>query len=177
MNKILLPVLMLSTLLFSYCSVFAESQLKIAYVNLNRAINLSNEGKRSKTFLEAQAQETRKGIQNLENDLKQKESDLSNMMMLTPEARGQKELEISQMKLDLRNRVAKAQKDFRADEARHTGKIFEDIKAVIKTMATKEKYDLVLEYSLRQTLLFSKYTIVDITDTVINAYNQQQTIK
>ncbi len=176
MNK-KLKLLVALLLLFSTGSVFAKPELKIAYVNLNKAINLSNEGKRSKTFLEVQAQETRKDIQNKEKELKEKEASLKNLMMLTQEARDQKELEISQLKHDLRTMVTKAQKDFRADEARHTGKIFEEIKIIINNIAAAEEYDLVLEYSLRQTLLYSTYKIEDITDAVIKAYNQQHTIK
>ena len=164
-------------LFFTVNNLFAADQLKIAYVNLNKAINMSNEGKRSKKFLEVQARQTRSDIQKKEQALRQKEKELQDMLMLSSEAKSKKELEISQMKLELRKEIDQAQKDFRADEVRHTGKIFADLKVIISNFAKKRNYDLVLEYNLKQTLLFSKYTIVDITDEITEAYNKQQTIK
>jgi len=160
--------------LLSSHQIFAAPKLKIAYVNMNEAINLSNEGKRSRKFLEAQANQTKQSLQKREQELRSKESDLRNMIMLSPDAKAKKEVELVEMSQKLRKAVAEAQTSFREDESRHTSKIFSDLKSVVNTVAAAGNYDLVLENSLKQTILFSKYTMIDITDEVIKRYNKLQ---
>lgn len=155
----------------------AAEKLKLAYVNINKAINLSKEGQRSKKFLEAQAEQTKMELQKKEQELRQKDAELKNAIMLTPEAKEAKQQELIRLQQELRKAVATAEKNFRKDESRHTGKIFKDIRTVVEKIAKKENYDFVLENSLRQTLLFSKYEIVDITEQVINEYNKLQSLK
>jgi len=153
---------------------FAAPKMKIAYVNMNKAINLSNEGKRSRKFLEAQANQTKQALQKREQELRTKEAELRNMIMLSPEAKAKKEVELVEMSQELRKAVAEAQNGFREDESRHTGKIFNDLKSVVESVAKDGKYDLVLENSLRQTILYAKYTMTDITEEVIKRYNKLQ---
>lgn len=164
-------------LIFLFASTqqtFASAKLKIAYVNMNEAINLSNEGKRSRKFLEAQANQTKQALQKKEQELRSKESDLRNMIMLSPDAKAKKEVELVELSQELRKAVAEAQSSFREDESRHTSKIFSDLKSVVNRVAKTGNYDLVLENSLKQTILFSKYAMTDITDEVIKRYNKLQ---
>ncbi len=62
---------------------------------------------------------------------------------------------------------------FRQDEIRHRGESFQKLAVVVKKIAEKEKYDLVLELGLRQTILYTKYNMTDITDKVIVEYNKE----
>ncbi|PCI29600.1 MAG: hypothetical protein COB67_03750 [SAR324 cluster bacterium] len=163
--------------LLSSAPLQAESDFKIAYVNMNKAINLSNEGKRSKKFLEAQAQQTKLQLQQDEQSLRKKESELKNMIMLSPKNKQAREKEIAQLRQSLRQKLTQAQKDFRSDEARHTGKIFKDIISVLNGIAREGDYDLVLENNVKQTILFSKYPMDDITERVITEYNKLQSLK
>ena len=158
-------------------SAYGQVLLKVGYVNMNKAINLSTEGKRSKKFLEVQAQRTQSTLKAKEQELIQKEADLKNNIMLNQEARNQKQQEIVQLKKSLRQELANAQKSIRQDELRHTTKIFKDLLLVIKEIAKDEKFDLILEFNIKQTILFTKYEMIDLTDKVTDRYNQLQSVQ
>ena len=78
---------------------------------------------------------------------------------------------------EFRQEVTKAQKSFRQDEARHTANIFKDLVVVVKKIATEDKFDLVLEFNVTQSILYSKYNLVDITEQVTAEYNKIQSLK
>ncbi|MFH2129273.1 MAG: OmpH family outer membrane protein [bacterium] len=158
-------------------AAFGQAVLKVGYVNMNKAINLSNEGKRSKKFLEVQARRSQALLKSKEQDLLNKEAELKNNIMLNQEARAQKQQEIVQMKNELRDELTKAQNSIRQDEVRHTTKIFKDLVLVINDIAKEENFDLILEFNIKQTILFSKYEMIDITDKVTERYNSIQTIE
>ena len=153
------------------------SDLKIGIVKMNNVINLSNEGKRKKKMLEAQARQTQKLLKMKEDELRTMEKNLKDNIMLNAEAKAQKQAELNRKRQEFRQEVSKAQKSFRQDEARHTANIFKDLVVVVKKIATEEKFDLVLEFNLTQSVLYTKYNLVDITDKVTAEYNKIQSLK
>lgn len=158
-------------------SVYAEKALKIGYVNMNKAINLSNEGKRSKKFLEAQAKQTQKLLKTKEQELIIKEKELKENILLNQETKTKKQLEIVKLRQELRREITKAQSNLRKDEVRHTSKIFKDLVTIVNKIAEEEEFDLILEYNLKQTILFSRYEMLDITDKLTETYNKIQSLK
>lgn len=155
-------------------TVFGQATIKVGYVNMNKAINLSSEGKRSKQFLEVQVRRTQATLQEKEKELKQKEADLNNNIMLNQEAKEQKRQELIQLQQEFRKEVADAQNSMRQDEIRHTTKIFKDLVLVIKDIAKEEGFDLVLEFNVQQTILYSKYEMIELTDKVTERYDRMQ---
>jgi outer membrane protein len=158
-------------------SVFAQSAFKVGYVNMNRAINQSDEGRRSKKFLEAQFNATRQGLDVKRQTIQVKERELSEGLMLSVEAKAQKTRELGQLKTELKTEMKREQDNIRRDEQRHTKKIFQDLLTVVKTVSEAEKLDLVLEYNVSQTILYSRLEFNDITEKVILEYNKLQAIK
>ncbi len=150
--------------------------MKVGYVNMNKAINLSNEGKRSKKFLEVQAQRTQAMLKDKEQDLLNKEAELKNNIMLNENAKALKRQEILNLQKELREDLSKAQNSIRQDEMRHSTKIFKDLVLVIKDIAKEEDFDLILEFNIKQTILFSKYEMIDLTDKATEQYNKLQSI-
>lgn len=157
--------------------VFGEVVLKVGYVNMNKAINLSNEGKRSKKFLEVQARRTQSLLKEKEQEVLKKEAELKNNIMLNQNARALKGQEIANLKKDLREELSKAQNSIRQDEMRHSTKIFKDLVLVIKEIAKEENFDLILEFNVKQTILFSRYEMIDITEKATERYNKLQSIE
>jgi len=154
-----------------------SEDLKIGYVSMNTVINKSNEGKRKKKLLEAQARQTQKLLKMKEDELRAKEKDLKENIMLNAETKAKKKSEIINLRKELRAEVAKAQKSFRQDEARHTANIFKDLLGVVNKIAVDEKFDLILEFSVKQTILYSKYKMIDITEKVTKEYDRIQSLK
>lgn len=73
--------------------------------------------------------------------------------------------------------LARQKKSMRQDEMRHSTKIFKDLVLVIKEIAKEENFDLILEFNVKQTILFSKYEMIDITDKATERYNKIQSIE
>ncbi len=175
--KLKFSIIFTGLLFLLTASVFAQSGLKVGYVNMNRAINLSDEGKRSKKFLEAQFAQTKRSLDVKKQTIQVKERELSESLMLSEEAKSQKRKEIERLKKELMEEAKKEQNAFRSDEQRHTKKIFEDLLSVVKKVSASEKYDLVLEFNVSQTVLYSRFEFNDLTDKVVLEYNKLQAIK
>jgi Skp family chaperone for outer membrane proteins len=168
------------TLFFVFFSsvVFGKSgdDLLIGYINMSKAINLSDEGKRSRKFLEPQS----KQIDKLKSDLKGIEAEgaqIRNNIMLNEASKAKKIEEIIKSYQLQQRKIIKAENEFREDELRHTQKIFKDLKKVVEKLAKKKKYDFVVESIIKQSIIFTKYKMIDITEEAIEAYNKSQTIK
>jgi Skp family chaperone for outer membrane proteins len=175
MQKRFIIVMILGVLCWlSPISGFAEPALKIAYVNMNMAINNSQEGQRSKKFLEAQLTRTRQLLRDKEQELIAKEQDLQGNMMLSREARIERQEEINRLRQQLLEERDKAQNSLRQDELRHTNKILKDLVSIVEQIALEQEFDLVLEYNFQQIVLFAKFNMVDITDQVTAAYDRIQ---
>jgi outer membrane protein len=172
-----LVVLIMFFLVGSCAYAIEASDLKIGIVNMNKVINMSNEGKRKKKMLEAQARQTQKLLKMKEEELRAMEKDLKDNIMLNAAAKAQKQSELNKKRQEFRQDVNKAQKSFRQDEARHTSNIFKDLVVVVKKIATDEKFDLVLEFNITQSILYTKYNLVDITEKVTAEYNKIQSLK
>jgi len=158
-------------LLFSG-TVLGQAALKIAYVQMNKAINTSEEGKQSRKKLEKKAQDAEKSLSFKEQQIKIAAEDLKNNIMLNQSTKEKKRKEIIAMQQNLREDLKKAQLEFRKEEAQETKRVFDQISPVIQKIAQEEKFDFVLEYGIKQGVLFSKNPMIDITDRVIKAYNK-----
>jgi outer membrane protein len=174
-----LCVLMLATLglALGVARPASAADMKIAVINLNRAINGSDSGDRSKKIL--LAAKTQK-----ENELKAKETQLRKMvddarsnMMLSDSAKAQKEKELRDKENDLRQDVQSAQQELQEQERKLTDSILVELKTVISLIAQERKYDLVLEQAASQVILFNRFKFDDITDEVVDRYNKMQAKK
>ncbi len=97
--------------------------------------------------------------------------------MLSEATKSQKRVEIEALKKSLMEEAQKEQNSFRKDEGRHTKKIFEDLVSVVNKVSKEQKFDLVLEFNIKQTILYSRFEMNDITAKVIEEYNKLQAIQ
>ncbi|HUJ75306.1 MAG TPA: OmpH family outer membrane protein, partial [bacterium] len=149
------------------CAPLRAAELRIAVVNMNKALNTSESGERSKKLLLAARAQKESELKAKEADLRTMEDQAKNNIMLTDEARAQKQKELQQKEAELRQDVATAQQDLQNQERQLTESIFTQLRTVIAQVAKEQKYDLVLEQAASQVILYSSYKFVDITDEVI----------
>ncbi len=158
-------------------SLVAQETLKVGYVNLNKALNESSEGRRSKKVLQLQKEQIEKNLALKKLEIESKTKELQEGLMLSEATKAQKRQEIEQLKKSFVKKAKQEESLLRKDEARYTKKIFEDLVSIVQKMAAAEKFDLILEATLRQGLLYSKYTVTDITDKVILEYDKLQNVE
>lgn len=162
-------LLLLPFLLLSAGSAFAE--LKIAVVNVQRAIGECNEAKALISKLESDTSSEQTAIKNLGADITQLQEKFNKNgdVMSDPEKRKlQKEIEDKQ--IDYQFRVNKLQKVVNERQQDILQQMAPKLDAVLKDIIATDKYDLVIH---RQNLLYvdGKY---DITAQVTEKLNQKK---
>lgn len=145
--------------------------LKIGVVDLNRALNESEEGIRSKSMLEAEGRKKQEEFKQEEEELRTLINDLQNNLLLTEEAKAEKEEEIKLRESELRQKGRAFQNELRNKERMLTESIFKELKASIRTISIRENYDMVLEKTASEIILYMKPESVDITQKVIDHFN------
>lgn len=151
--------------------------LKIGVVNLNRALNNSKAGKRSKNILLASKNQKQNELKAKDRDLKKKRDQLKNNIMLKPAVRAEREKKLRKQNLALRREARIAQRDLQIRERKLTESIYLELKVVIAEIAKKEKFNLILEKNASQVILFSSKKFEDITNKVIKRYDRFQSGK
>lgn len=151
--------------------------LKIGVIDVNRALNLSDAGQRSKKVLLAAKSQKESELKAKESDLKKLADELRSNIMLTDTARNQREQDLQAKDTALRQQVQDAQRDLQDQERKLTDSILTELKAVIAIVAQEKKLDVVLESRAAETILFSRLKFIDITDDVIARYNKIQASK
>jgi len=166
--KRLAVVLILFLFVLAPCASYAE--YRIAVVDLYRALNESNAGKRAKTDLEsllkskeASVDDKRKTIENLKAGLDKQSS------IISAEARKTKEADLERLMRDYQRMLADSQTELKKKESDLTGDILKELRELINKIGEEEKLSLVLEH-MEGLVLFSDKTL-DITDKVIERYN------
>ena len=163
--RYLLPVI-----LFVF-SIYTVHALEIGVVDLNRALNESEEGMRSKNLLESRGRQKQQEFKVEEEELMQIAEDLRCNPLLTPKAKQEKEQELQNRQRILREKVRQFEQELRLEERKLTEAIFQDLKAAIRTVSQRSDYDLVLEKNAAQVILYMKEETTDLTQKIIDYYN------
>jgi outer membrane protein len=168
-KKILL--LLIAVTLLTGSHVFAET-MKIGAVDLLRALNESEAGKKAKTDLESliktkqsSLDEKGKSIEKLKTELEKQAS------VLSADAKRSKEEELERMVRDYQRQVADSQNDIKKKEGELTGEILKELRELIQQIGTEEGYTLILEGGDGQ-ILFAKD--IDLTESLLKRYNQMK---
>jgi outer membrane protein len=164
-------ILSLAALLLAAPAFAAEA--KIGYVDLQKALNMSEAGKAAKEKIGKTVQDYQGTVEERQKELKKIKDDLDKQaLVLSEEARAGKEREY-QAKLKEYQRFTKdIQEELQQKDADYTRQILEDLLKVIKEIGQKEGYTVVLEQT-ESSILYADSKI-DLTDKVINAFNSRK---
>ena len=174
--KIRLLAIFAILMLFGAPAVMAKNP-KIAVVHIQKAINESEEGARSRAYFEKKAKSSQKKFQKQGKAIQEQEQALRSNMMLAESARAKEMQSINKQKGQLRQELKKAQQEFKQDEMRHLQRISQDLVLVVKKIGEKRKFDMVIEATVRQALLYTTFEITDITSEVVKEYNKMKSGK
>jgi outer membrane protein len=167
MNRILTAALVLVAT--AAISRPARADIKIAYVDLQRALEETDEGKHAKSKLKADFEKKQKELDARQEELKKLKGDLDKQgPMLKPEVAAQKQQELQQKLISLQDTYMRLQKDLQEKEATETGRIFKKMKTVIAQIAQAENVTFVLEANTG--ILYAPPSL-DLTNELIRKYN------
>jgi len=153
-------------------SVWA-ADLKIAYVDIQKAVNESNAGKDAKKLITKDVEKFQGQIADKQKVLQtMKESLEKQAPMLNPDARATREKEYQNKLREFQRWGEDAQNEINQKRMEMERNISIGLQKVIQKVGADEGYTLILEKNESIVLFVSK--ALDITDRVIKAYDAQK---
>lgn len=170
MKRLMLLVMVVS-LLAAAPAVMAADAMKVGYVDLQKALNLSSAGKAAKEKMKAKFKDYDANVQKKQDELKKLKEDLEKQaMLLSAEARAAKERDYQQKVKDYQRLTKDIQEELQQADADYTRKILEEIFKVVQQIGKQEGYTLVFEKT-ESSILYASDGI-DMTDRVIQAFDK-----
>lgn len=164
----LITMMLALTLLAALPAMAAEG--KMGYVDLQKALNLSETGKSAKESIQKKVKEHEGAIDARQKELKKLKDELEKQaILLSDEARGAKERDYQQKLKDFQRYTKDIQEELQQKDADFTRQILEELFKVIKEIGEKEGYTMIFEQS-ESSLLYADDKS-DLTDKVIKAYD------
>jgi len=155
--------------------VYAEN-MKVGVVDLLKALNESDTGKKAKADLEAIIRgkqtvinEKGKEIENLRGELEKQSSALS------PEAKKLKEEDLDRLLREYQRLVSDSQNDVKKRESEYTAEIIKEIRVIVEKIGQEQGYTLIIE-NAEGIILYSKKDL-DLTEAVLKRYNESKAKK
>jgi outer membrane protein len=147
--------------------------LKIGYVDLVKALNESESGKKAKADLEFMIKTKQATIDEKGKVIEKSKADLEKQAsVLSQDARKTREEEMERLLRDYQRLVADSQNEVKKKEGELTGEIIKEIRAVVRQIGQEEGYTLILEGAEGQILYSTKD--IDLTETVIKKFNESR---
>jgi len=150
-------------------SVFA-ADVKIGYVDMQKAIQETAAGKKAKKELEDEFNKKKKDLEKREADIKKMHEDFEKRSMaMNEDARMKKQNEIRGEMGKYQENAAKAQMEIQKKERDLTQPIVTRLRTLLEDIAKKEDYTVILEKA-ENSVMWAKKEI-DLTDRLIKAYD------
>lgn len=166
MGTILLGVLIFSAL----AAVARAAEIKIGFVDIQRALNECDAGKEAKGIMQGEYQKFQKEIAQRRKDLQAlKETLQSQGLMLSEKGRKEKEREYQNRLKEFKRWGEDRQGELKRKEMEITNATLKGLATLVKKLGEEEKFTLILEKNEAIILYGSK--AIDLTDRVIQIFN------
>lgn len=160
------------SLLFAGVST-AHAEVKVASVNMQRAINEVNEGKTANAQLEKMMADKKAALEKMKSSFDALQADYQKQqMLLSDSARKQKEDEINMAGMQLQQAIEQSNNEFQGAYNNAMSTLIGKMKVIVGTISTERQYTMVVEVSEGSSVVWAAPSI-DITDEVIKRYNAQ----
>ncbi len=152
--------------------VAAAQDGKIGFVDLQRALNESESGKKAKEEFKVEMEKLQKELKKRRDEIEAlRERIEKKALVLKEEERRKLEKDYQRQMRDFERAYKDSQAELQAKDTELTGSILRDLQQVIQQYGEREGYLLILEASNNVVLYGAKS--VDLTDKIIEEYNRQ----
>ncbi|MFH2012933.1 MAG: OmpH family outer membrane protein [Pseudomonadota bacterium] len=166
-------IIALSVALFFPNFAFGADTVKIGYIDLQSALNMSDAGKEAKKMFSEKAEKVQKTLEAKQDELKKlKESLEKQNLILSEKARTEKEKEYQKKLKDFERLYKDSSDEFKREEMEISNKIINELVKIVNKIGKEDNYTIILEKT-RSSVLYASDT-VDLTDKVIKAHNEQR---
>jgi len=165
--------LVIGMVLLGWVGSLWAADLKIAYVDVQKAVNDSNAGKDAKKVITKDVEKFQRVIADKQKELQtMKESLEKQALMLTPDARANKEKEYQNKLREFQRWGEDSQNEINQKRMEMERSISIVLLKVIQKIGADEGYTMILDKNENIVLFASK--ALDITDRVIKAFDAQK---
>jgi len=149
-------------------STALADEMKIGFVDMQRALNETEDGRKAKAQLKKVFDQKQKELDEQQEDLKKAIEDLDKKRTLLPADKvREKEAELQGRMQKVQQTYLRHQQDLQAKEQEATAKIFERMNRIIAKIASAENFSMVFD---RAGIVFAKPHL-DMTNELIRRYN------
>ena len=162
-------------LVMSFAGTAHAADLKLGYVDLEKAIQETAAGKKAKKNLEKEYQEKKKELDKKKSDLDKMQEDLTKKKsVLSDDARAKKEQEFQQEAMKFQETVRQTEFVFRKKELDALKPIVDKLQDVLDKVAKEGGYSMIFlrsEKTFEQPVVWAKKEL-DVTDAVVKAFEK-----
>jgi outer membrane protein len=153
-------------------SVGARAELKIGYVDLQRAMLEVEDGRRAKAKLQGLVDQQKKSIDREQDKLlKEKAEFETQYTRMSPEERVKRQTDLGQRMFELSQRWEKEKEDLTKRERTETQAIIDKLMPIVTRIAQRDGMTFVFEKN--KGILYAP-AYLDITNELVRVYNDQR---
>jgi outer membrane protein len=148
----------------------ARAEMRIAVVDMQRALNECDAGKKAKDQVKAKFERSQDSLKKQREDLDRMKEDYDRRaLVLKEEERRTLEKDLENRSLEFKRKYEDFQRDLKRTDAELTSSIVEELYGIVRDYGAKNGYSLVLEASSGALLYADK--AVDVTDEIVRLHN------
>ncbi len=165
-------ITLVAALLFSTITPTLFAQTRIAVVDLQRALNETEDGRSAKRRLKRLFRRRQKALDAAQNKLKKMKEEIERQKSVLSEGALQKRLEEYQKAfIELQTTYVEYQRELAQKEAQLTKRILERMQEILRRVGQAEGYTLIIESNEGGVVWVPNN--LDLTDLVIQRYNSE----
>ena len=162
----------LATVILAGSASTADAQVKIGVVDLQRAINETEDGRQAKRRLKKVFDERQESLNAAQEGLKTQKESLERQQDVLSKDAFQKKVEKYQADLmALQNEYVQYQQELSTKEAELTQKILEKMQGILRRIGQTDGYTMIIEANEGGVVWVPAN--LDLTDVLIQKYNKQ----
>ncbi|MBI5490185.1 MAG: OmpH family outer membrane protein [Deltaproteobacteria bacterium] len=155
-------------------TIYADA--KFAFVDLQRALNETEDGRRAKAELKQLFDERQTDLDQRAKEFKSKLEELDKQKeVLTPEAYQSKNAELQKALIELQNTYARYQRELAEKELELTKAIFEKMEQILRRIGQSDGYEMIFDKSEAGLVWAPDH--LNLTDKLIQMYNSENPTK
>ncbi len=149
----------------------AMAAQKIAYVDLQKALNMSQQGSQAKQEISELVKKYEAEFKDKQQALLQKKDELQKQAaLLSDSAKAEKEREYQQEVKDLQRFQSDVKEELQQRDAEHTQRILSEMNKILQQLGEQGGYSMILEKN--EGAVLYAVEAVDLTDELIEAYDE-----
>ena len=148
----------------------AAADLRVAVVDMQRALNECDAGKKAKDQVKAKFERSQEQLKKQREDLDRMKDDYDRKaLVLKDEERRNLEKDLESRTLEFKRKYEDFQRDLKRTDAELTAGIVEELYGIVRDYGARNSYTMVLEASSGALLYADKS--VDVTEEIVKLHN------